>query len=215
MESDCDYVFKILVLGDSGIGKTSLVNRYGRNKEPVKEHMATIGVDFVIKTIKLEIGGIERTVKLQLWDTAGQERFNAISRNYFRGCHGIALVFALNSPESFGRVNYWLSELKLEHIDAKCILIGNKCDLQPHAISGSQIRTYCQNCDYDMEYIEASALNGTGVEEAFLKLANTLAKTLADSKLNSDTQKPNFVYTTLSDSKQEPETKRACCGGTH
>ena len=103
---DYDYLFKILVIGDSGVGKSSFLLRY-TDDTFIENHIPTIGVDFKIRTIIL--GG--KTIKVQMWDTAGQERFKAISQTFYHGAHGIFLVFDVTDSDSFYNIQKWISDV--------------------------------------------------------------------------------------------------------
>merc|ERR1719198_1000349 len=108
MQGHYDHIFKILLIGDAGVGKSSILLRF--TDDAFEEHLAsTIGVDFKVKTVQL--GG--KTVKLTIWDTAGQERFRTLTSSYYRGCHGIIVVFDVNERETFDNLPHWLEELEL------------------------------------------------------------------------------------------------------
>ena len=121
-----DYLFKLLIIGDSAVGKTSLLLRY--TDEAYSEHyISTIGVDFKIKTMELD----GKTVKLQIWDTAGQERFKTITPTYYKGADGIIVVFDLTNQKSYDNVKKWLEEIEQYTSGKKVnkLLVGSKCDL--------------------------------------------------------------------------------------
>lgn len=120
---DYDHLFKLLIIGDSGVGKSSLLVRFADNTFS-GNYITTIGVDFKIRTI--EIAG-ER-VKLQIWDTAGQERFRTITSTYYRGTHGVIVVYDVTSGDSFANVKRWLHEIEQNCDVVNRILVGNKCD---------------------------------------------------------------------------------------
>uniref|UniRef100_A0A452XJR4 GTP-binding protein n=1 Tax=Aegilops tauschii subsp. strangulata TaxID=200361 RepID=A0A452XJR4_AEGTS len=123
--SEYDYLFKLLLIGDSSVGKSCLLLRFADDAY-VDTYISTIGVDFKIRTVELD----GKSVKLQIWDTAGQERFRTITSSYYRGAHGIIIVYDVTDRESFNNVKQWLSEIDRYASDSVCkLLVGNKCDL--------------------------------------------------------------------------------------
>jgi Ras-related protein Rab-1A len=159
------YLFKILFVGDSGCGKTSLLLRYVDDSF-TDTFISTIGVDFKSKTITLEGSKVE----MQIWDTAGQERFRTITSSYYRGAEGVILVFDLTNPESFNNVKRWLTDVeKYSGDSAHKILVGNKSDL---ASAGKVDRRDAEEfaSRFNIEYIETSAKNGVNVATVFEKL---------------------------------------------
>ena len=161
-----DYLYKILLIGDSGVGKSSILNRFVDNTY-LENNMSTIGVDFKIKTIELD----GKTIKLQLWDTAGQERFRVITSSYYRGVQGIIIVYDVTNVDTFKNVDFWLSEVqKFASPDVVKILIGNKSD-----ITSKKVIDYTTGCEYanefNMKFIETSAKNNSNIEDVFNKLS--------------------------------------------
>jgi len=125
-DNDVSYVFKMIVLGDSGVGKTNIVKRYILD-DFCLESKSTIGVEFFSRNIRLNE---EAEVKLQIWDTAGQERYRSITTGFYNGSRGALLVYDITKKESFENTNKWLSELRLNgEKDLTIVLVGNKCDL--------------------------------------------------------------------------------------
>eukprot|EP00568_Trieres_chinensis_P007615 CAMPEP_0183295790 /NCGR_PEP_ID=MMETSP0160_2-20130417/3614_1 /TAXON_ID=2839 ORGANISM="Odontella Sinensis, Strain Grunow 1884" /NCGR_SAMPLE_ID=MMETSP0160_2 /ASSEMBLY_ACC=CAM_ASM_000250 /LENGTH=213 /DNA_ID=CAMNT_0025457323 /DNA_START=172 /DNA_END=810 /DNA_ORIENTATION=+ len=170
--NEYDYLFKVLLIGDSGVGKTSLLTRFADDAF-TSCHLATIGVDFKIRTIDLN----GKTVKLQLWDTAGQERFRCIVKGYYRGSHGIIVVYDVTDRESFDNVKEWLLEVERYAYaqDTRIILVGNKIDLVTRrAVPTAEAEAFAKA--RDIMFIEASAKSAENVNQAFLSLAGTLAK---------------------------------------
>ncbi|KAI0078984.1 GTP-binding protein ypt1 [Panus rudis PR-1116 ss-1] len=172
MPEGYDYLFKLLLIGDSGVGKSCLLLRFAENAF-TDSYLSTIGVDFKIRTV--EIDG--KTMKLQIWDTAGQERFRTISQAYYRGAHGIVVVYDVTDGESFENVKSWLTEIDRHATEnVKRLLIGNKSDLvERKVVEYSVAKEFAQ--EKQIPFLETSAKDATNVEEAFL----TLAKEIRDS----------------------------------
>jgi Ras-related protein Rab-1A len=165
-----DYLFKILLIGDSAVGKSSLLLKFA---EDIFEttYISTIGVDFKIRQISVD----GKQCKLQLWDTAGQERFRTITSSYYRGAHGIIVVYDVTDRESFENVQQWLKEIRrYANERVSIVLVGNKCDLE-----SKRCVTYKEGKDYadllgNTHFFETSAKTGTGVEQSFVDLASTV-----------------------------------------
>jgi Ras-related protein Rab-1A len=168
-----DYLYKILLLGTSAVGKSSLLLRFA--DDTFKENqVSTIGVDWKIRTV--EIDG--KRIKLQLWDSAGQERFRTIASSYYRGAHGVAIVFDLTDEKSFAAVESWLGEIG-EHASAKVrrILIGNKNDLEDaRVVDEAEARAFAAGAG--MQYMETSAKSADNVSEAFLAMTRDIYEKL-------------------------------------
>lgn len=161
-----DVLVKLLLIGDSGCGKTCCLVRY-TNDEFSDSFGSTIGVDFKIKTIML--GSI--CAKLQIWDTAGQERFRTITQSYFRGAHGIVLMFDLTDKSTFDSLNDWFIQiLTYADQDVNVLLVGNKCDAEDRVVvDQQQIDAFA--AQYGIQYFDASAKMGINIETAFVSLA--------------------------------------------
>jgi len=169
--SDCEHMFKLLIIGDSGVGKSSLLVRFADNTF-LPNYVATIGVDFKIRT--LNING-ER-VKLQIWDTAGQERFRTITSTYYRGTHGVIVVYDVCSGESFANVKRWLHEIDQNCDVVNRILVGNKDDDPDRKVVLSEdAHRYARQMG--IQLFEASAMNNTNVEESFRAIAELALRT--------------------------------------
>lgn len=161
-EAEYDYLFKVVLIGDSGVGKSNLLSRFTRN-EFNQESKSTIGVEFATKSI--EVDG--KTIKAQIWDTAGQERYRAITSAYYRGAVGALLVYDISKHPTFENVERWLKELR-DHADPsiKVMLVGNKSDLRHlRAIGTDEAKEFAEA--NELAFMETSALDSTGVEEAF------------------------------------------------
>jgi len=174
-----DYFFKILLIGDSGVGKSCLLLRFADDSW-TDSHISTIGVDFKIKTLNCD----GKVIKLQIWDTAGQERFRTITSSYYRGAQGIILVFDCTDMESFNNVKQWLGEIDryaCENVNK--LLVGNKTDLvQGRVVDKSVASEFADSMS--IPYIETSAKNATGVEDAFMMMARAIKDRLSNSTDN-------------------------------
>mmetsp|Transcript_9973 Transcript_9973/g.28038 ORF Transcript_9973/g.28038 Transcript_9973/m.28038 type:complete len:228 (-) Transcript_9973:88-771(-) len=167
--SDHDYLFKILLIGSSGVGKSALLMRFASDIFHTS-FASTIGVDFKIRTV--DVAG--KTIKMQIWDTAGQERFKTVTKAYFRGCHGILLVYDITKMESLEALQDWLDQVE-NHAPANCLklMVGNKCDLdEEREVSHDDALEFAK--ERGLCLFETSAKEATKVNEAFLKLAEDI-----------------------------------------
>ncbi|XP_055373174.1 ras-related protein Rab-8A [Condylostylus longicornis] len=169
MAKTYDYLFKLLLIGDSGVGKTCILFRFSEDSFS-SSFISTIGIDFKIRTIELD----GKKIKLQIWDTAGQERFRTITTAYYRGSMGIMLVYDITQEKSFENIKNWIRNIEENSAeDVEKMLIGNKCDFnQRRQVSkerGEQLA-----CEYGIKFLETSAKSSINVEEAFLILATDI-----------------------------------------
>jgi len=167
--SEYDFLFKITIIGDGGVGKSKILLRFADNIFD-ESYIATIGVDFKLKTIEI----FEKTIKLQMWDTAGQERFRTITNSYYRGSHGIIIVYDVTDQESFNNVKRWVDYAKNSSSEKTKILIaGNKMDLISRKVVDTNIaKNFAQ--ENGTLFIELSAKNGTNVDKIFLDMATAI-----------------------------------------
>lgn len=174
MGSEYDFLFKLLLIGDSGVGKSCLLLRFADDTY-TESYISTIGVDFKIRTIELE----GKTIKLQIWDTAGQERFRTITSSYYRGAHGIIVVYDVTDMESFNNVKTWLSEIDKYATDrVNKLLVGNKCDLVVKKVVDHQTAKDFAD-PLDIPFLETSAKSATNVEQAFMTMSAEIKKRVA------------------------------------
>merc|ERR1711976_1045516 len=166
MNPEYDYLFKLLLIGDSGVGKSCLLLRFADDTY-TDSYISTIGVDFKIRTIELD----GKVIKLQIWDTSGQERFRTITSSYYRGAHGIIVVYDVTDQVSFNNVRQWLQEIEryaCENVNK--LIVGNKNDLTTKKVV--DFNTAKEFADsLDIPFIETSAKNATNVEKAFMTMA--------------------------------------------
>jgi Ras-related protein Rab-1A len=192
-----DYLLKVVVTGDSAVGKSCMLARYtDGNYSDI--YLSTIGVDFKIKTINID----DNIIKLQIWDTAGQERFKVIVNSYYRSSSVVCIVFALDSRESFMNVPNWYDEAtRLSLDDTKVILVGCKSDL-PWAVREDEIKQMAD--DYEMPWALCSARTGEGIEEVFNMLIRESA----------DTMRKHRIQAALNESaalEMEKDRRNDCC----
>jgi len=174
MNSEYDYLFKLLLIGDSGVGKSCLLLRFADDTY-TESYISTIGVDFKIRTIQLD----GKTIKLQIWDTAGQERFRTITSSYYRGAHGIIVVYDTTEMESFNNVKTWLHEIDRYATEGvNKLLVGNKSDL----VAKRQVDTAAAKDLADglsIPFLETSAKSAENVERAFMTMAGEIKSRMA------------------------------------
>ncbi|KAK6159666.1 hypothetical protein DH2020_003047 [Rehmannia glutinosa] len=207
-DEEYDYLFKIVLIGDSGVGKSNLLSRFTRN-EFCLESKSTIGVEFATRTLQVE----GRTVKAQIWDTAGQERYRAITSAYYRGALGAILVYDVTKPTTFENVSRWLKELR-DHADSNIVimLIGNKTDLKHlRAVATEDAQGFAEK--EGLSFIETSALEATNVEKAFQTILSEIYRIISKKSLSSDDPAPTSIKEgkTLVVGPQETNTKKTCC----
>ncbi|XP_071143607.1 ras-related protein Rab-10-like [Mytilus edulis] len=172
-----DYLFKIILVGDPAVGKTSLVRRFttGRFQQ---EYKSTIGVDFTVQTLQLD----GKIVKLQIWDTTGQERFRSLTTGYYRNAHAALVVYDVTNTESLHNCVRWMNDVSMySGQDIPKLLLGNKCDkLSGRTVSSSDGEHFARKHNM-MSFSETSAKDGRNVDDAFYKLAQELSRTYFDS----------------------------------
>ncbi len=204
-EEEYDFIFKVLLLGNSDVGKSSMLLRFVDSVWN-DAFTPTIGVDFKVKTLEIN----NKRVKMQIWDTAGQERFRTVVSTYFRGAHGILLLYDVTNKDSFKNLENWLIEIeKNSNQKVLKILIGNKCDLtEDREITTEEGQTFANR--NGMEFMETSAKMNTNVSEAFTTLGKLMIE--FNSKTNTNQgKKSGEVKTLKSNSGKDLNTKKKCC----
>jgi len=204
------YKLKIILIGDSGVGKTSLLSRY-MGEEFVANKKCTLTADYKIKSIKIDDS---TSAQITIWDTCGQERYRSITKQYFKEAHGIILMFDVCDKRSFTDLGIWLEEIKTkaEKDDVSIILVGNKIDLKFRNISYEDAKNFANN--NDLNYCETSSKEGINIESAFENITKDIIE-----KMNIKNQFENEVREKVSlnsiravrgkERKREKEVK--CC----
>jgi len=196
MNPEYDYLFKLLLIGDSGVGKSCLLLRFADDTY-TESYISTIGVDFKIRTIELD----GKTIKLQIWDTAGQERFRTITSSYYRGAHGIIIVYDVTDQESFNNVKQWLQEIdRYASESVNKLLVGNKSDLTTKkVVDYTTAKEYADQLR--IPFLETSAKSATNVEQAFVTMAAEIKNKMGPSSAASS-DKPNVKINASTPVKQ-------------
>jgi small GTP-binding protein len=201
------YIIKIVTLGDTEVGKTSIVYRYFENKFN-ESILSTIGIDFKTKYIKVR----DASVKVVIWDTAGQEKFRNIAKQYYQGANGVLLVFDVSDRKSFERIEYWLQEIKENNkIDSMYIVIvANKIDLiNKRVVTREEAEKYAEK--NNISYFEVSAKTGEGVAEMFNNITKgTIDKIFNESQNQSILEDRKQIFSYLDDTTVMKKDKRCC-----
>ncbi|KAK5930003.1 hypothetical protein CgunFtcFv8_011187 [Champsocephalus gunnari] len=211
MNPEYDYLFKLLLIGDSGVGKSCLLLRFADDTY-TESYISTIGVDFKIRTIDMD----GKTVKLQIWDTAGQERFRTITSSYYRGAHGIIIVYDVTEQESFNNVKQWLDEIdRYACENVSRLLVGNKSDLvSKKVVELSTAQDMASSLKVPL--LETSAKSSDNVERAFLTMASEIHKRVAkegagmQGEARAQSAKISSAPVWLGGEKQAPEASTCC-----
>ncbi|XP_041127193.1 ras-related protein Rab-3B-like [Polyodon spathula] len=175
-DQNFDYMFKLLIIGNSSVGKTSFLFRYADDSFS-NSFVSTVGIDFKVKTVYRN----DKRVKLQIWDTAGQERYRTITTAYYRGAMGFILMYDICNEESFNAVQDWATQIKTYSWDnAQVILVGNKCDMEDERlVPAEKGRSLADQLGF--EYFEASARENINVKQVFERLVDIICVKMSES----------------------------------
>ena len=201
-EDNYDLIFKIVLIGDSGVGKTNILSRYLTNEFSLTTQ-ATVGVEFGSKIIKKG----EKLIKLQIWDTAGQERYKSITSAYYKGSKGAFVVYDITRKTTFDNVDKWINELKNNGSEGVFImLVGNKSDLkEKREISEEEVKKKAEL--YNVAFCETSALEGNNIEYAFESLINEITKKVEKEKEKNIIKKDEGKTITLDTNNDKDKSK--------
>ena len=197
---------KILLVGDSAVGKTTLILKYVDGKFS-DSHITTIGVEYKDKEITVN----DRKINLQIWDTSGQERYRSITKNFYRNAHGILFVFDVTNQTSFDHLKDWLNSSNECDIDFKKIIVGNKIDLNDRVVNKETMEFFAEKNQIKKSY-ETSAKDGTNVDLIFKEMAELILANKTDEEINQEfLVRPHASSTLSKDSENlEPEKKKCC-----
>ena len=197
IESDFDYTIKLLVVGDSTVGKTNFIRMFIENVFS-QNYMTTSGID--LKTSSIEIKN--KKIRVQLWDTAGQEKYRAITKNLFLKVQGTLVVYDITNEESFNNLKMWVKSIREEcGKQMQMIIIGNKCDLnEERTVDKNKVMEYAK--EEKLDYIETSSKTGENIHKAI---------TLLCEKVLDNTDFSNDFSFTLDEATVTKKTKNKCC----
>ena len=201
-----EYKFKIIIVGDSGVGKTNLVKRFIQNTFS-SNTLATVGVEFFSNNYYIN----DKLFKIEMWDTAGQERYKSITSAYYKGAMGALLVYDVTNQITFNNIERWYNEIKdFSSKDIQIIMIGNKTDLKDKIVISTEM-SQNKAADLEIPVVETSALNASNVKEAFHLLIKEIYKDLLRKKdFNKDNSEINNNAYNIIDTNLEPK-KKGCC----
>lgn len=201
----------VVLIGDSGVGKSNILGRFTRNEFNL-DSKSTIGVEFATRTVNVD----DKTIKAQIWDTAGQERYRAITSAYYRGAVGALLMYDISKGDSYENVSRWLTELR-EHADPQIVimLVGNKSDLKHlRAVPTEEAKAFA--AENNLLFIETSALDASNVELAFQNILTEIYRMYADQTLQADfnqtrpTQGQTISFTPQPDDDNAKKAGQCC-----
>lgn len=205
--TEFDYIFKILTLGESEVGKTCILVQYTEGKF-MKSHLTTIGIDYKSKIVHR----YNKSLKLKIWDTAGQEKFRNITQQYYKNADGILLVFDLESKRTFDKISDWMDQIQHNTTEATIpiILIGNKCDTKQREVTKEEAESEAQR--FNVPYFETSALENINITEAFEKLTEIIIedKGLKDHLVKKEKEENKNIVLT-NNNPTSSKSKRGCC----
>jgi len=210
-DENYDLIFKIVLIGDSGVGKTNILSRYINNEFSLATQ-STVGVEFGSKIIKKN----GKVIKLQIWDTAGQERYKSITSAYYKGSRGAFVVYDISRKTTYDNIDKWIGELKTNGSeDVLIMLVGNKSDLEEkREVNTEEVEKKAQ--EQKLAFCETSALNGKNVEYAFENLINEILKKVEKEKINEAKQLSESKAITLetadrNKNEKDSKKKKKCC----
>ncbi|CAI9779026.1 unnamed protein product [Fraxinus pennsylvanica] len=206
--ADYDYLIKLLLIGDSGVGKSCLLLRFSDGSFTTS-FITTIGIDFKIRTIELD----GKRIKLQIWDTAGQERFRTITTAYYRGAMGILLVYDVTDESSFNNIRNWIRNIEQHASDnVNKILVGNKADMDESRRAVPTSRGQALADEYGIKFFETSAKTNMNVEEVFFSIGRDIKQRLSETDSRPEAPSIRITQADQTAGGAQAAQKSACCG---
>ena len=201
-EAESDYIFKYIIIGDSGVGKSNLLLRYTSNTFN-SSHVMTLGVEFSAKTTKV----LDKVIRFQMWDTAGQENFHAITRSFYKNSACALVVYDVTKRQSFDNVLTWVSECENECSDNMVkVLVGNKSDLDnEREVTKEEAHRVCE--EKDMLFYETSAKTGANVIEIFEESAKAILLNIVNGKVDVNNNSEGIKLIEAKNSQQEHQAQ--------
>jgi small GTP-binding protein len=203
-KDQAELAIKILIIGDSRVGKTSLLLKYVDKSFP-EEHISTIGVEYKEKVESRD--GFN--IRLQIWDTAGEERFRSITKSIYKNTHGVLFVYDITQKETFANVKHWIKDTENIDKEIKGIIVGNKIDLPDKVITKTDLDEIGEK--YNMPVIEVSAKEGTNVNECFDLLINELFKNKTNDQIKETYLRKAKSDLSISSKAINANKKKKCC----
>ena len=201
-----EIILKILVLGDSSVGKTSLLLKYVDDYFP-NVYVTTIGVEYKTKKVKIN----DLNITLQIWDTAGQERFRSLAKSFMKGADGILFVYDITSKQSFDSIRNWIRQTEDVNSSFQKIIVGNKSDLSDkRVVPKENLDKFCSN-NSKAKGIETSAKLGINIEETFNTLANDILGNLTKEQIKEKFCKKEKENKNLKHINNKNNSKKKCC----
>ena len=196
-----DYRFKIMLIGESTVGKTSFISRYVNNSFKM-EYISTVGIDFQIKNVNIK----GKSIRLQIWDTAGQERYRNITKNYFQSSNGFVIAYDITNVKSFECVANWITQIdENASEESQKVLIGTKCDKECREVPTEEGQKLADK--YNLKFFETSAKDNTNVVETFEYLTGQILNIEESGKVQD---RPS-VMLNKKDHEKSGKKKKKCC----
>ncbi|KAJ0963577.1 hypothetical protein J5N97_028699 [Dioscorea zingiberensis] len=206
--ADYDHLIKLLLIGDSGVGKSCLLLRFSDDTFTTS-FITTIGIDFKIRNIELD----GKRIKLQIWDTAGQERFRTITTAYYRGAMGILLVYDVTDESSFNNIRNWIRNIEQHASDnVNKILVGNKADMDESKRAVPTSKGQMLADEYGIKFFETSAKTNFNVEQVFFSIARDIKQRLVESETKAEPQTIKISKPDATAATSTAAAKSSCCG---